>query len=80
MYCLNNRVYFIEVMFFLWLAVINVTEKNYSLMFVYCSIDLETAKENENEEEKVKESDDIVPTASPRGKALSYTKVWRNFA
>jgi hypothetical protein len=37
-------------------------------------------KENVNEEEKVKESDDIVPTASPRGKALSYTKVWKNFA
>lgn len=36
--------------------------------------DLETAKANENEEEQAKQSDDIVPTASPRGKALSYTK------
>jgi hypothetical protein len=32
-------------------------------------------KENENEEDKAKQSDDIVPTHSPRGNALSYTKV-----
>ena len=57
-----------------------MTDEKSSLMFLYCFLDLETAKANENEEEQAKQSDDIVPTASPRGKALSYTKVRTNFA